>query len=208
MKSLLRENKYYFITVLTFVVAGGLLLLFVPRDEVSLWINHNYHHYLDQSFLFFNRIGDIGFSFIAVFVFWGVGGWKWGLKAAVCFVSVMLVTQAFKHLIFPGTLRPTLHFEEGMLRLMEGVKQLKTESFPSGHTSAAFSLATFFALFKSGRNWNFIFAIIALIVAYGRIYMSQHFITDIYAGMLIGVIVTTLVYYYYPKKLEPLHDTK
>jgi Membrane-associated phospholipid phosphatase len=201
----LKSNKYYFITILFFTIFGGVLLLLIPRDAISLWINRNYHLYLDKSILFFNEIGSLKFSLITIFFFWVLTDWKWALKAAVCFIGVMLVTQLLKHLIFPGTLRPTLYFQEDVLRLIEGVKQLETESFPSGHTSAAFSIATFFALFKSGKNWNFVFAFFALIVAYGRIYMSQHFMTDIYVGMLVGVVVTTLIYCYYPKKLEPVY---
>ena len=205
MKKLLNSNRYYFLTILIFVIVGGLLLLIVPRDNISLWINGNYHLYLDRFFLIFNGIGDVEFSIITVFFILILKDWKWALKAALCFIGVMLITQCLKYLVFPGTLRPVLYFPEGILRLIEGVDQLETESFPSGHTSASFSLATFFALYKNGKNWNFIFAFFALIVAYGRIYMSQHFMTDIYVGMLIGVIVTTLIYCYYPQKLEPAH---
>jgi len=205
MKQLLKSNTYYFATIFAFTILGGILLLLIPRDAISLWINQNYHRYLDRSFLFFNGIGGVSFSIITIFFFLILKDWKWALKAAACFIGVMLVTQLFKHLLFPGTLRPTLYFQEGVLRLIEEVIQLETESFPSGHTSAAFSLATFFALFKSGKSWNFVFAFFALIVAYGRVYMSQHFVTDIYVGMLIGVAVTTLIYRYYPKKLEPVH---
>jgi Membrane-associated phospholipid phosphatase len=206
MRELLDSNKSYFITILTFIIFGGILLLIIPRDEINLWVNQNYNRYLDQSFLFFNGIGNVEFSILTVLFFLLLRDWKWALKAAICFLSVMLVTQCLKHLIFPGTLRPTMYFDDDMLRLIEGVRQLKTESFPSGHTSASFSIATFLALFRSGRNWNWILAFFALTVAYGRIYMSQHFMTDIYAGMLIGVIVTFLIYSYYPKKFEPHAD--
>lgn len=203
IKELVKTNKYYFITVLCFTVLGGILLLLIPRDTISLWINHNYHHFLDKSFLFFNKIGTVEFSLITVSFFLIFKGWKWALKAGICFLCVMLITQILKYLVFPGTLRPTLYFQEGVLRLIEGVKQLETESFPSGHTSAAFSIATFLALYKSGRNWNCIFAFFALIVAYGRVYLSQHFVTDIYMGMLIGIVVTSLIYVYYPQKMDP-----
>ena len=203
MKDILKANKYYFATILIFVFLGGLSLLVFSRDEISLWINWNYGLYLDRIILLSNRIGDVEFSFITVFFIWILKGWKWALKAAVCFLGVLLLTQFLKYVIFPGALRPTMHFGEGVLRLLDGVKQLETESFPSGHTSAAFSIATFLALFKSGRNWNLIFAFFALMVAYGRIYLSQHFMTDIYTGMLIGVSVTLLIFCYYPHKLNP-----
>lgn len=204
MRKLLEANKYYYYTVLLLISLAGLSLLISSRDSLSLWINRHYTPFLDQIFLFFNSMGELKFTLITVVYLLLLKDWKWSLKALFCFLSVMVVTQFLKHVIFPGTPRPTLYFEEGLLRLIEGVKQLETESFPSGHTSASFAVSTFLALYKSGRKWNWIFAIFALIVAYGRIYMSQHFMTDVLLGMVIGVTITTLVYCYYPKSLNPI----
>jgi membrane-associated phospholipid phosphatase len=53
---------------------------------------------------------------------------------------------------------------------------------------------TFLALVMPYKRLHFIFAVIAGLVGYGRIYLSQHFITDVYTGMIIGVIVTTVIY--------------
>lgn len=38
--------------------------------------------------------------------------------------------------------------------------------------------------------------VLALLAAYSRIYLSQHFFADVYAGSLIGVLTTILVYYW------------
>lgn len=202
MKEFFLKNKAYYVTVILFIILGGILLIGIPRDNISLWINIRWNTFLDKIILFNNNLGTAFFSALTIIVLGFWKGWKTGLKAGICFLSVMLVTQFAKHILFPGTLRPTLHFEEGVLRLIEGVKQLTTESFPSGHTSAAFSLATFFALYLPRKKWHWIFACLALFVGYGRIYLSQHFATDVYAGMIIGVTITSLVYYFYPKRWE------
>lgn len=203
MKDLLHQNKYYYCTILIFLILGAGILFSYHKSEVSLWINNYYSVFFDKSFLFFNEMGEIRFSIVTVFFLLMFKDWRWALKAATCFVSVMVITQFMKHIIFPDSIRPILYFENGALRLVDGVVQLENNSFPSGHTSASFAIATFLALLKSGRSWNFIFALLAFLVAYGRIYMSQHFITDVYAGMIIGVLVTTLVWYYYPQKWQP-----
>lgn len=202
MKDLFRKNRYYFLSILLFLIIGGVLLCFSDKETVSLWINRHHSPALDQFFVSFNIIGDLRFSMITLFFLLLLKDWKWTLKAALCFTGVMLVTQFAKYILFPDSVRPVIHFEPNVLRLLDDVVQLTTYSFPSGHTSASFAIATFFALLKSGRKWNFIFAFLALFVGYGRIYMSQHFITDVCVGMLIGVFVTTLIWWCYPKFLE------
>jgi len=200
MKKLLTTNKYFYGAILLLVLSESILLIFTTKAEVTLWVNAHWSVVLDKLFLLVNNIGTYFFSTATVIALWIWKGWRIALKASVCFLSVMAVTQFGKHILFPGALRPTLYFESGTLRLIPDVKQLATETFPSGHTSAAFALATFFALYLPRKQWHWILALLALTTGYARIYLSQHFITDVYAGMLIGVILTTLIYYYYPSK--------
>jgi len=202
MKDLFLKNKYYYSVIILFVIVEGIILYLITKDQFTLWVNTRWTLFLDKFFLIINNIGAVFFSVTTVILLWLLKGWRIALKAAICFFSVMLVTQFAKHLLFPGVPRPTLYFEENTLRLIEGVKQLSTESFPSGHTSAAFSLSTFFALFLPKKKWHWLLAVSALLVGYGHIYLSQHFITDVYAGMIVGVVVTSLVYFLYPKSWE------
>lgn len=202
---LIKQNKVYYYTILLFVIAGGIILCLVPKVDVTLWINSHSNPLLDRLVLEFNGGGEVGFGVVSVGFIWILRDWRLAAKAACCFLSVLIIIVFMKYVLFPGTPRPILLFPEGTLRLVEGVIQLETESFPSGHTSSAFSIATFFALFQTKKKWIFIFALLALIVGCGRIYLSQHFITDVYTGMIVSVIVTTLVYHYYPKSWERKH---
>ncbi|MDR2805500.1 MAG: phosphatase PAP2 family protein [Dysgonamonadaceae bacterium] len=202
MKQLLATNKYFFGSVILFSVLESILLAITTKAEVTLWVNTHEYVMLDQSLLFVNNGGTTLFSVAVVLLFGICKGWRMVLKVSACLLLVMLVTQFAKHILFPGTPRPTLYFEPGALRLIDGVKQLTTESFPSGHTSASFALATFFALYWPHKQWHWLLALLAFTVGYARVYLSQHFITDVYAGMLLGVILTTLIYHFYPDKWE------
>lgn len=62
---------------------------------------------------------------------------------------------------------------------------LKDYSFPSGHTTAAFSLAT--VLSYNFPDFILFFMAIALIVGLSRIYLAVHFPTDVIMGIIIGV---------------------
>ena len=199
MKQLIRQNIYYYGTILLFIVLGGILLTTMHKADVTIWVNNQYSAVGDQFFLITNLGGTIGFSVLIIIAIWVLKGWRIALKATICFVATALVIQFLKYIVFPGELRPTLYFEgKHTLRLLEGVVQLKTESFPSGHTAAAFSIATFLALLFSGKQWHWLLLIAAASVGYARLYLSQHFITDVYTGMVLGVLITTLVYYFYP----------
>jgi undecaprenyl-diphosphatase len=57
-------------------------------------------------------------------------------------------------------------------------------SFPSGHTIAAFSIATSVGLFYP--SLLLVLLCLALIIAASRIMLGMHFLSDVVAGMLLG----------------------
>lgn len=203
---LIKENRYYYFVILLFIIAGSVILIYNTKAEVTIWVNNRYNRFFDLLFFNIDSMGEAFFGVAFIIVAGILKNWRFALKAAICLASVLLVTQFAKHVLFPGVLRPTLYFPENYpdvnLRLLEGVIQLKTESFPSGHTSGAFAISTFLALYEKNKKWNWLLAFAAASVGYARIYLSQHFVTDVFVGMIVGVLVTTLVYYFYPKKWE------
>ena len=68
-------------------------------------------------------------------------------------------------------------------------------SFPSGHTSAAFTLFCLVAILlpRPYRYWGVVFFILALLIGYSRIYLAAHFFLDVYVGSIIGTIFTLIV---------------
>lgn len=60
-------------------------------------------------------------------------------------------------------------------------------SFPSGHTSTAFALAT--SLSIQYKKWYFVVPAFAWAasVGYSRMYLGEHYPTDVFAGAAIGI---------------------
>lgn len=79
---------------------------------------------------------------------------------------------------------------EGIKRVVDrprphGAHRRSNSSFPSGHAASAFSLAVVFA-----RRWQRASVPIWLaagIVAFSRLYLDRHYLTDVAAAIVIGV---------------------
>jgi len=114
--------------------------------------------------------------------------------------SVLLTTivvQSFKNIIFSNIVRPAKLFS-GIydLHLVQGVEMHHYGSFPSGHTASAFGIFFMATLIEKNNRLKFLFFVIALITAYSRVYLSQHFLLDIYFGSLISIIFTFFMFYW------------
>ena len=74
-------------------------------------------------------------------------------------------------------------------------------SFPSGHATAAVVLYGFIAyvLIRESRSWpqkvNAFFAFVAIALAIGlsRLYLAVHYVSDVWAGYLLGALILTTV---------------
>jgi membrane-associated phospholipid phosphatase len=84
----------------------------------------------------------------------------------------------------------------------------ESESFPSGHATNAFAIATYSALYLHGHVWRDepfslshglayagIFAGAAL-VDVERVYHDRHFTSDVIAGSILGSVTSLLIYRY------------
>jgi len=68
-------------------------------------------------------------------------------------------------------------------------------SFPSGHTTTAFSIATSLTLrYPDKPAVIAVSYLYATVIGYGRIYLGVHYPSDVFAGMIIGSGSAALVY--------------
>ena len=144
--------------------------------------------------------------------------WRETLVFGVAEGLTAAVVQIIKHTC--NMPRPVTWFTEqfgnaDMLPLVEGVKMNLQHSFPSGHTATFFAFFTVavFLLSESqekreergdrgaGSVWQVVLGMACFVLAatggYSRIYLSQHFATDVLVGSIIGTIMATVVVYGY-----------
>ena len=97
------------------------------------------------------------------------------------------------------------------VRLVPGVDVHSTSSFPSGHTSIAFTYALLMSFLLQRIFWTFAFPLIAFFVGYSRVYLAQHFVTDVFAGIVVGMasaLTALLLYEQFKRRKERLHLAK
>ena len=71
-------------------------------------------------------------------------------------------------------------------------------SFPSTHTTSAFSVLP--VLDKQFRKLQFFWIFFSIMIAISRIYLNEHYLSDIVAGAILGYVIG-----YYLLKLEQKH---
>lgn len=108
-----------------------------------------------------------------------------------------LITQFLKQVVFPLEDRPFM-FKSllGDLHWVDGLEHHHHFSFPSGHATAAFSMCCALAVLLARPRYGGALALLAALLAYSRVYLSQHFTEDILAGAAIGTVGAYLVYHW------------
>lgn len=187
-----RHLPYIIFFLFTMVVpivamAGGFDILLLKE------INLNRNKQLDPFFIAItNTVGliSIGFPFIVLaigYFFKKRKCFRLGVFFATAILTAVLITNALKYSI--NRPRP---FET--YTFIEKVSSGGSPSFPSGHTSDAFVLAT--ALSLAFPRW-FVFApsyLWAFAIAYSRMSLGVHYPIDVLIGAIIGILSAWLMY--------------
>ena len=81
------------------------------------------------------------------------------------------------------------------------VKRPTDYSFPSGHTAASF--ASVMALYLAGEKKIWVPALVlAVLIAFSRLYLYVHYPTDVLGGMIIGIAAGAIGYWLVKKVQE------
>ena len=196
MKDLILKNKLLVILIVLYFVAGLSVLIAFDKGEFELLVNRHHDPYLDVFFFYITYLGDgWGSALILVLVF--LRRIYYGLLALISLLVSAVIVQSMKRLIFAEYPRPSKFFEKQIdLHFIDGLELHSYFSFPSGHSSGAFSVFIILALIAQNKIYAVFYFLLALLAAFSRVYLMQHFFIDTYFGAGIGIIVAILVYYY------------
>jgi membrane-associated phospholipid phosphatase len=177
-------------------ILGGLLLIatsaYLGRIPVFLFFNTDGGALMDQFFKWatWGAEGWVWIPFLAI-----VFGWfKKDFKLIVLnFLLSTLFTQIPKRFIWDTISRPIASgIPLNEIHTVPGVVMHSWNSFPSGHTATAFTLFLL-TIYLFPTKWVFaIGAIFAMVCAYSRVYLGQHFPMDLGGGIIVAVMSVQL----------------
>ena len=202
--------------VLLMAILG--LMYMYPKPELHLLLNSHHTGIQDTFFKYYSLLAEWPLYALALLPLL----WK-KIKITIFFVICELtggaILQILKHVI--STDRPVSVFEQYndlVLPLVQGVTMYHSNSFPSGHASTFFMFCTCIVIFlahyysrkKEPHDLRtqilFNTALVVLLMlaamgAYSRVYLSQHFLSDVCVGSIIGFTTPFLMFYFCRKKL-------
>jgi len=156
--------------------------------EIHLFINSAHNHFLDVFFRHITFLGD-GVFIIGIIVLLLFFRFRYALAVLLSYVASGIPVQLMKKVIFPHSPRPYKVFEHYTgFHFIDNFHYYFHQSFPSGHSASIFGLMLILAAISKKRLNQYFFFAIALMVAFSRVYLSQHFFLDILVGSLIGTL--------------------
>ncbi len=166
--------------------------IFTPA-ELFMGINHLHNPYADVLMTGLTYMGDgVAFALVLLIVLIS-RKFKLFFIGLTSILLVTVIVQVIKHAV--DAPRPLLYFQDpSLLHMVKWVTVHGQNSFPSGHSAGAFSLFCFLSLVDKNKLRGLLFLGLALIAAYSRIYLAQHFFADIYIGSIIGTLCSFVVY--------------
>lgn len=203
LKSLLVDNRYYFTGFLFCFLIGLVFLLTKGKAATFLYLNPYHRTNLDTFFIYLTWLGDGLFSITVFLILLFLRRYSQACQLMVAFLVSALLAQVLKNLF--SMPRPKEFFAPGQYAyFINGVTHTGFSSFPSGHSTSVFALATLLALFEKNKKWNAAYLLGAVAVGYSRIYLGQHFLGDVLMGSFLGVFLALMVHWLFVQKFHRL----
>ena len=152
--------------------------------QLFFWINHRLNNRFMNVFLYtLTHLGGATFTISFTVLLgllapspWNTVGWQALTALAISHLPVALIKKLYPRI------RPHLALPD--IRTFR--KPLVDHSFPSGHTTAIFSITVPIMLAFPALTW--ILLPLALIVALSRMYLGLHYPSDCLVGALLGTV--------------------
>ena len=198
----------FLVPTLVLALVLGIALLITQKAELHLALCQPHTTGLDTIVPIITNLVDwLPYVVVVLLLFYRAG---WATFLASNLLLSTVIVQPIKHIVCAP--RPLTWFAENMpdvtLPLVEGVRMNHWLSFPSGHTTTFFVLFYSLSIILCAENvkGKTILSILCFLCAsfgaYTRIYLSQHFALDIFAGILIAVFSTLSLYFFLVKKTK------
>lgn len=164
---------------------------FKHKDEsiLRLFNNSIKNNFFDHLMPIITYLGStyfvIGYC-LTLFIIPSNKGRSLALKSFIALTMSFLISQIIKKSV--KRIRPFVALKNLNIKLIE----IDKYSFPSGHTTSAFTLGVMASLYFP--HMLILFLSLSTLVGISRMYLGVHYPTDIIAGSILGTLCSLIVY--------------
>lgn len=205
--SKVKQFKYLWFSWLSVMILALFILVLMGSYKFSVKVNNQSSIIFDYFFKYITYVGDGVLLYILSFALI-IFSRKWALLSIISLLITTIVVQILKRLLFDNFYRPSRFFkdliDDGSWHLVDGVELYDRFSFPSGHTALSFCFLIIFCYYLKSNFWSLFSIALAFLVGFSRIYLTQHFLIDVWFGSLIGSLISLTVITYFEKFISKL----
>ncbi|MCH2033250.1 MAG: phosphatase PAP2 family protein [Tenacibaculum sp.] len=177
-----------FVTYLLFFILSLVLVSIYNKSDLHLTLNKYHTGFFDWFFKYSTHLGDGAMFGVLVVIFFFINK-RMSLVFGIGGLLTLLFTHFFKKIIFKGIPRPAEFLGVENLHIIDGVKMAFWNSFPSGHTMTAFAIFAILCIYFRRCVSQYLWITLAMIAGMSRVYLSQHFLLDIFVGSILGIVI-------------------
>ena len=160
--------------------------------KILYFLNDLHCEPLNKMMIFFTNLGDAGIVWIllAIVLLCFKKTRKCGLLILIAMgIGLIIGNGLIKNVVKRA--RPC--WLDSSVPLL--IKKPLDYSFPSGHTLASFE--AFVMIFLHNKKWGIVSGLLAVLIAFSRLYLFVHFPTDVLAGAIFGTVISIVTYKMY-----------
>ncbi len=184
----IKQHQFFFYSYFVVLIVAVFFLVNYGKIDSFLFLNSYHRNWLDDFFIGYTNLGDGIFALLLALVcFFVLKKRKLGFVLLLAYLSTGIAAQIIKPLLHSP--RPLVYFHpQHFPFFIDTIIHSGNNSFPSGHTVTAFAIATVLAFYTTNKIKYVLLLLAAALVAFSRVYLSQHFLLDVLAGSFIGVL--------------------
>ena len=179
-----------------------ILLINLNKGDELVFFSQNRSTISNYIFILSNYLGEVYLYVIFAIFFLTKKENSKAIFVVLGGILAMVLSHVLKN--YFGHERPIIYFNEivkqpDALEAVPGVEIVSsyTSSFPSGHTTAAFTLFVLMAFFTVKSLHKTFWLIPAAMAGTSRIYLGQHFLQDVIAGAILGSTIAIMLFFFY-----------